>query len=124
MADSDNTTTLPPVTRRRLLAGTAAAEWQPSAFARNDLETDQSADPAVAVWRKGQAVHHKTGQLCRRQQRFERKLTETIGFPCATGGSAMVHSSRRFTKAGAEFPWPQIRSTLESKQTGPSNQRI
>ncbi|WP_292133393.1 hypothetical protein [Mesorhizobium sp.] len=51
MADSDNTTTLPLVTRRRVLAGTAIAiaAWQPKAFARIDLEKVQSADPAVVV---------------------------------------------------------------------------
>lgn len=54
MGDSDNTTTRPLVTRRRVLAGTAIAivGSKRNAFARNDLETDQSADPAVAVWRK------------------------------------------------------------------------
>lgn len=38
MADSDNNTTLPPVTRRGLLAGTAAAEGQP----RLTLESKQT----------------------------------------------------------------------------------
>ena len=51
MADSDNTTTLPLVTRRSVLAGTAIAiaGWQRKAFAGNALETDLPADPAVAV---------------------------------------------------------------------------
>ncbi|WP_189350197.1 hypothetical protein [Mesorhizobium sp. M1E.F.Ca.ET.045.02.1.1] len=86
MADSDNTMTLPFVTRRRVVAGTAIAMvgWQPRAFARNDLEPDQSADPAVAVWRKWQAAHEEAERLCRQQQNLERKLAEMVGFPCAT----------------------------------------
>ncbi|MDX8495348.1 hypothetical protein RFN29_27700, partial [Mesorhizobium sp. VK22B] len=99
MADSDNTTTLPIVTRRRLFAGTAIAmaAWQPKAFACNDLEKDRSVDPAVAVWRKFQAARDQTERLCRQQQRLERKLAETVGFPCATirlhdGESVRLHS--------------------------------
>ncbi|WP_292156371.1 hypothetical protein [Mesorhizobium sp.] len=99
MGDSDNTTTLPFVTRRRVLAGTAIAiaGWQPKAFARNDLEPDQSADPAVAVWRKWQTAQEQTERLCRQQQRLERKLAETVGFPCATvllrdGETVTLHS--------------------------------
>ncbi len=99
MGDSDNTTTLPRVTRRKVLAGTAIAiaGWRQRAFARDDLATDQSADPAVAVWRRWRAAHEQTEQLCRKQQRLERKLAETIGFPCATirlrdGESVTLHS--------------------------------
>ncbi|RWB56713.1 hypothetical protein [Mesorhizobium sp.] len=101
MGDSDNTTTRPLVTRRRVLAGTAIAivGSKRNAFARNDLETDQSADPAVAVWRKWQAAHEHTERLCRQQQRLERILAETVGFPCATimlrdGESLTLHSLR------------------------------
>ncbi|WP_292061794.1 hypothetical protein [Mesorhizobium sp.] len=99
MGDSDNNTTLPLVTRRRVLAGTAFAMvgWRPKAYASNDLEKDQSPDPAVAVWRKWQAAHRQTEQLCRQQQRLEQKLVETIGFPNATillrdGESVTLHS--------------------------------
>ncbi|TJW39667.1 MAG: hypothetical protein E5W83_30370 [Mesorhizobium sp.] len=86
MANSDDTTTRPLVTRRRVLAGTAIAiaGYLPKAFARNDLGTDLSADPAVTVWRKWQSAHKQTERLCRQQQRLERKLAETIGFPSAT----------------------------------------
>ncbi|MDX8510176.1 hypothetical protein [Mesorhizobium captivum] len=86
MADSDNTTTLPFVTRRRVLAGTAIAiaGSQRNAFARNDLEKNQPTDPAVALWRKWKASHEQTERLCRQQQRLERKLVETVGFPSAT----------------------------------------
>lgn len=62
----------------------AIARSNRSAFARRDLEIDQSADPAVAVWRNWQDAYEQTERLCRQQQRLERKLAETIGFPCAT----------------------------------------
>ncbi|WP_206075225.1 hypothetical protein [Mesorhizobium tamadayense] len=98
MADSDNTTTLPFVTRRKMLAGTAIAlaGSKRNAFARNGLE-DLSADPAVAVWRQWQAAHDETERLCRQQQRLERKLAESVGFPCATvllrgGEDVTLHS--------------------------------
>lgn len=99
MGDSDNTTTLPLVTRRRVLTGTAIAmaAWQPTAAARNDLEKDEPTDPAVAVWREWQAAHQQAERLCRQQQRLERKLAESVGFPCATirlrdGESVTLHS--------------------------------
>ncbi|RWH58162.1 MAG: hypothetical protein EOQ83_26390 [Mesorhizobium sp.] len=109
MADSDNTTTLPRVTRRQLLAGTAVAAtgWEPKAFAQSDSQTELFADPAVVVWRKWQTAHQETERLCRKQQRLERKLTETIGFPCATmrlqgHGSVAVHSLQALHKV-ADF---------------------
>ncbi|RJT42316.1 hypothetical protein D3227_00055 [Mesorhizobium waimense] len=83
MADSDNSTTLPSVTRGGLFRATPApiAGSQPGAVASNDLERDQSADPAVAVWREWQAAHEETDRLSREQQRLERKLAEEVGFP-------------------------------------------
>ncbi|MGX5804295.1 hypothetical protein ACWGS9_24040 [Bradyrhizobium sp. Arg314] len=99
MADSDNTTPLSFVTRRRVLAGTAfaIAGWQRRAFASNNLEKDLSADPAVALWRKWHDAHEQTERLCRQQQRLERKLAETVGFPSVTirlsgGESVTLHS--------------------------------
>ncbi|TIV58682.1 hypothetical protein [Mesorhizobium sp.] len=99
MATSNHTTTLPFVTRRRLFAGTAIAVvgLQRNAFARNDLEKGQPEDPAVEVWRKWHAAHQQTERLCRQQQGLERKLAETVGFPCATirlrdGRSVTLHS--------------------------------
>ncbi|CDX20672.1 conserved hypothetical protein [Mesorhizobium sp. ORS 3324] len=86
MGDSDNTMTLPRVIRGRLLAGTtnAKVERQPRAFACDESEKDEFADPAVIVWRKWRRAHEETERLCRQQQRLERQLVETVGFPCAT----------------------------------------
>ncbi|MER9593188.1 hypothetical protein NKI94_31340 [Mesorhizobium australicum] len=38
----------------------------------------------MAVWRKWQAAYEQVERLCREQQRLERQLAETVGFPCAT----------------------------------------
>ncbi|MDX8525877.1 hypothetical protein RFM68_15295 [Mesorhizobium sp. MSK_1335] len=99
MADSDITTTLPVVTRRRVLEGAAIAIVGSSrrAVARYDQETPQLTDPAVAVWRKWCAAHKQTERLCREQQRLERKLVEAVGFPSATiqpseGKNVTLHS--------------------------------
>jgi hypothetical protein len=58
---------------------------------------DLSTDPAVAIWRQWQDAHNLTERLCRQQQRLERTLLETVGFPCATirlrdGESVTLHS--------------------------------
>ncbi len=99
MADSDNNTTLPFVTRRKVLAGTAIAmaASQATSFARSDLEGDDAIDPAVAVWRRWQPAWEETERLCNEQQRLEKVLIETVGFPCTTvklsdGESVTVHS--------------------------------
>lgn len=99
MADSDNTTTRPFVTRRRVLAGTAIAivRVKGNEFVSSAPETNQSVDPAVAVWQKWQAAHDHTEWLCRQQQCLERKLVETVGFPSANvllrdGESVTTHS--------------------------------
>lgn len=139
MADSDNTTTLPLVTRRSMLAGTAIAflGWQRKAFARNELETDASADPAVAVWRKWQAAYEEIERLCREQQRLERELAERVGFPCVTmrlrdGEQVTLHSILAVrnvlsfnpedgairAKAEAEFAAHQARWDVAAREIG------
>ncbi|TGS64972.1 hypothetical protein EN817_25330 [Mesorhizobium sp. M3A.F.Ca.ET.174.01.1.1] len=99
MADSDNTTTLPRVTRRGVLAITANAKEgrQPKKLVGDHAEAVQSADPAVAAWREWLIAHKEVERLCHQQQRLERNLVETIGFPCATiplhdGTSVRLHS--------------------------------
>ncbi|MER8460880.1 hypothetical protein NKH82_29170 [Mesorhizobium sp. M0915] len=86
MADSDNTTTLPYVTRRRVLAGTVVATtaWtlEGNASAGDVGRTNMSRDPALALRREWQTAHKLTNRLCRRQQRLETRLVECVGFPC------------------------------------------
>lgn len=83
MADSDNSMTLPLVIRESVLPRTAIATVgsQPVEVADRVFERDQSTDPAVAAWRQWQAAHQETERLGREQQRLERKLIETVGFP-------------------------------------------
>lgn len=87
MADSDNTTTLPYVTRRRVLAGTGVATivWILEGNAPASAgSTNVRSDPTLALWREWERVHKQTERLCRRQQRLETRLVESVGFPCVT----------------------------------------
>ncbi len=85
MADSDNSTTLPFVTRRKMLASTALAmgAWGSNAFADNKIGREAVCDPVVTLWHQWQDAHHLAESLCHKQQRLERQLAKTIGFPCA-----------------------------------------
>ncbi len=113
MADSDNSMTLPFVTRRRVLAGTvmATTAWtvEGNAFAGDAGRTNVSSDPALALWREWQTAHKLTEQLCRMQQRLETRLLESVGFPCATvhlpaGEDVMVHSIAALNEVLAKGP--------------------
>jgi hypothetical protein len=88
MGDSDNTTTLPFVTRRRMLAGgmvtSTALVLEKSALAGNEAATNMLPDPALALWREWESAHKLTERLCRSQQRLDTKLVESVGFPCVT----------------------------------------
>ncbi|MER8595296.1 hypothetical protein NKH33_27720 [Mesorhizobium sp. M1182] len=102
MADSDNTTTLPFVTRRQVLAGgmitSTALMLEKGTFTGNAAATKMSlSDPALALWREWQAAHRLTERLCRTQQRLETRLVESVGFPRATvrlpeGEDVTIHS--------------------------------
>jgi hypothetical protein len=137
MADSDNSTTLSMVTRRRVLAGTAIAiaGWQAGASARSSLALPL--DPAVEVWRRWQATHEQTERLCRQQQRLEHQLIETVGFPRVTirrnsGESVTLHSLKSLhdrldlasedeaalMAAEADFVAHQLRWNIADKEIG------
>ncbi|WP_181591961.1 hypothetical protein [Mesorhizobium atlanticum] len=139
MADSEINTTLPFVTRRRALGGTAIAivGWQGNAVASIDLEKDQTADPAVMAGRKWKAAQEETVRLCRQQQRLERNLVEAIGFPCATvrlrdGRCVTLHSLKALhevldldpegtatrAKAEADFAAHQMRWDKGDREIG------
>lgn len=85
MADSDNSRTLPLVTRRRLLSTSTA--WLTAQVA-DASATDHSAngrldggDPALMLWQEWRAAHYQVEKFCRRQQRLETALLEAVGFP-------------------------------------------
>ncbi|MER9661592.1 hypothetical protein [Mesorhizobium sp. M0159] len=113
MADSDNTTTLPYVTRRRVLEGTVVATtaWtlQGNAPASGAGSTNVRSDPALALWREWERVYKQTERLCRRQQRLETRLVESVGFPCVTvrlteGEQVTVHSIEMLNEVLGKAP--------------------
>jgi hypothetical protein len=87
MADSDDTTTLPSVTRRMLLTGTMATtatlSFEYGACASEALVGNSTSDPAMALWRAWKAAYLNTVALCQKQQSLETQLVNTIGFPHA-----------------------------------------
>lgn len=81
MADSDDTRVCAAVTRRMVLTGAVAttAVWP--------LHTDAStrivgADPALTLWHAWRAAYRRTVAACRKQQRLECRLVNSVGFPC------------------------------------------
>jgi hypothetical protein len=79
MANDHHTTSLPSVSRRALLAGTAAA---PIAAAPRFLSSPESTpDPVVPRWREWQRLHVLASELCHRWQEMETRLVRAIGFP-------------------------------------------
>ncbi|MBZ9922205.1 hypothetical protein LB579_31485 [Mesorhizobium sp. BR1-1-7] len=100
MGDSDNSMTLPFVTRRRLLAGgmitSTALVLEKSAFAGSTAATGMP-DPALTLWREWETAYKLSERLCCSQQRLETRLVESIGFPRVTvhlpeGEDVTVHS--------------------------------
>ncbi|MCG7509106.1 hypothetical protein [Mesorhizobium retamae] len=85
MADSDNSTTLPSVTRRAVLLGAAVAvaACDQAAVVGADGEAEPVSDPSLVVWRRWQLARQETERLCRKQQSLERRLLETVGIPQA-----------------------------------------
>lgn len=87
MDDSDNSTTLPFVTRRKMLAGTTAATamWPfgHGSGAAGALAGDAGCDPVLALWHAWKTARRDTVALCRKQQGLETQLINTVGFPRA-----------------------------------------
>jgi hypothetical protein len=112
MADSDNSTTPPRVTRRRLLGATAIVilGWERNALAREAPAVAVPSDPALAIWREWYNAHEVSERLCDQSADLERTLVETVGYPCATvrlpsGEDATIHSIRALREvlgAGAD----------------------
>lgn len=80
MGDSENSMTLPFVTRRQVLAGgmvtSTAVALEKSTLAGNAAPTNGLSDPAQMLWRECETAHQLTERLCRRQQRLETRLVE------------------------------------------------
>jgi hypothetical protein len=68
-----------------------------NALPGNVAGTSMPADPALALWREWEVARRLIQRLCRRQQRMETRLVESIGFPCVSvrlpeGEDVTVHS--------------------------------
>lgn len=78
MDDSDNSMSLPFVTRRCLLRGTAVAAlarpFQSEVWIAELRDGRGGPDPAVSLWEEWKAAALRTETLCRKQQRLETEL--------------------------------------------------
>jgi len=83
MADSETSTTLSAVSRRRMISTTFAASTAPflPSAATPQATANTAPDPTIRAWREWQSAHRKTLALCRKQQCLESKLQRAIGFP-------------------------------------------
>src|SRR6185312_8640686 len=77
MSDSENSTTLPDVSRRELLAAAAVAPLNPASPGR----MPDASDPVLPLWRERQRLHARAVALCRRWGELETHLIKEIGFP-------------------------------------------
>jgi len=77
MSDSENSTTLPDVSRRELLAAAAMAPLSLTSPAR----MPDASDPVLPLWRERQRLHAQAVALCRRWGELETHLIKEIGFP-------------------------------------------
>lgn len=113
MADSDNSRTLPVVTRRRLLSTSAmwlaAQVGDVNAALHPEYGRPGGGDPAFMLWQEWRAAHDQVEKFCRKQQRLETALIEAVGFPhvdialpgqdCVVAAFTMEEIDRRFGDA-------------------------
>lgn len=123
MADSDNTTPLSFVTRRRLLGATAIAivGWERNAIAGEAPAVGLPHDPVLAIWREWHKVHELSERLCDQSAQLERALVEAVGYPCATvqlpdGEDVTLHSiSALHEVLGTGADTAEARATAEAR---------
>lgn len=80
MVDADNSTSLPCLSRRKLLTGTAAAPLIKIARSSPE-ESARTADPLPPLWQQWLRLHARALSLCHRWQDLETHLMRTIGVP-------------------------------------------
>lgn len=79
MVDSENSTSLSSVSRRKLLSCAVATSALPAANSVAALT--EVADPILPLWREWQRLHAYASGLCQRWQEIESRLVRTVGFP-------------------------------------------
>ncbi|WP_159945805.1 hypothetical protein [Rhizobium sp. 18065] len=113
MADSDNSRTLPVVTRRRLLSTSAtwlaAQVGDVNAALHPENGRPDNGDPTLMLWQDWRGAHDQVEKFCRRQQRLETALIDQVGFPhvdiavpdqdCVVAAFTMEEIERRFSDA-------------------------
>lgn len=84
MADPDNSTPLPSVTRRQLMAATASTTQRSQVSKRQSQSSEAShQDPILRLCEEWQEAHNHTLALCREHGALEAELARVIGFPNA-----------------------------------------
>ena len=79
MVDSENSTSLPFVSRRKLLSGLAAmpaVEAVPLVIGRTEPP-----DPIAPLMREWQRLHARASKICEHWQQIESRLVHAVGFP-------------------------------------------
>lgn len=79
MVDSENSTSLPSVSRRNILECAVAVPAVRAA--RLTIEPPEPYDPVLPLWCEWQRLHAHALELCRRWQEMETRLVKTVGFP-------------------------------------------
>ena len=79
MVDSENSTSLPFVSRRELLSGFAATTTVKAAHSA--IGHSEPPDPILPLFREWQRLHAYASALCEHWQKLESRLVHTVGFP-------------------------------------------
>ncbi|MFD9899683.1 hypothetical protein ACFWXH_07275 [Mesorhizobium sp. NPDC059054] len=125
MADSDISTTLPSVTRRRLIAGAAVTSvfWPFGVSSHEGPRSDpELSDAVLDLCQNWQRLHDKTLTLCHRQHQLETDLARTVGFPridvqLCDGHEVTVHSIEDLKDLHfPEVEWGRALASLAAQQ--------
>ncbi|MFD9901279.1 hypothetical protein [Mesorhizobium sp. NPDC059025] len=106
MTDSDNSTTLPSVTRRRLTAASARSTRPFEVSTRQSQSSKAShEDPTLRLCEEWQEARNHTLALCRKHGALEAELVRVIGFPNArpsltNGSEGKIHSAEDLPDVG------------------------
>ena len=80
MVDSENSTSRPLVSRRKVLTGAATVPLFPAAASRSQWLIE-APPPIESRWQEWQRLHARATSLCHRWQEIETRLMRTIGVP-------------------------------------------
>ena len=105
MVDSDNTTTLPYVTRRKMLSGTAIAMGAlgSGAFAFDTVMREASSDPVLTLWRQWQDAHRLAERLSREAIHDVLRLAPEEAAACAEAEAEFAAHKLRWDRADRDI---------------------